>query len=170
MALKDLIAPGVAEPPVTRDWSLAFESRAPKLALEYWKSRCAGRGMPLRADVTPAGMTAFLSHIALIEAHAAGDNFSYRIRLAGMGVERVFGHVGGKYISDALPPEIEARWQGYFDDVMRASKPLRLIGKVAFENKTWLMGEALLAPLGQPNGPAQMILAAFDSWAAPEID
>ncbi len=170
MALRDLIAPGVAQPPVVLDWSLGFESRAPKLALAYWRSCCGDRPLPLREDLKPSGMAAFLSNVALIEVQPATDAPKYRIRVAGLGVESVFGHVGGKFISDSLPPEIEARWKSYFDAVVKASKPLRLTGRVSFEDKTWLIGEALLAPLGIPDEPVQMIFAAFSSWPAEPSD
>jgi hypothetical protein len=170
MALRDLIAPGVAQPPVVLDWSLAFESRAPKLALAYWRSRCGDRPLPLREDLNPSGMAAFLPNVALIEVQSAADANKYRIRVAGLGVESVFGHVGGKFISDSLPPEIEARWKSYFDAVVKACKPLRLTGRVSFEDKTWLIGEALLAPLGMPDKPVQMIFAAFSSWPADPSD
>jgi hypothetical protein len=170
MALREMIAPGVAQPPVVLDWTLAFESRAPKLALAYWQSCCGDRPRPIREDLKPSAMAAFLPSVALIEVQPDANAFKYRIRLAGLGVESVFGHVGGKFISDSLPPEIEARWKGYFDAVVKACKPLRLTGRVSFEDKTWLIGEALLAPLGLPDMPVQMIFAAFASWPVDPVD
>ena len=155
----------VALPPISLDWALNFVHRGPQLALAYWRSRCKSRNRPARADISPSEMSEFLPYVALIDVHKpAGSNASYYMRLAGTHVEQVFGPITGHHIGSILPPEIEERWRTYFDTVRGADKPLRLSGRVAFANKTWLMSEALLAPLGEEQGPVAMIFAAYAAW------
>ena len=170
MTLQPNNSVGIAEPPVTFDWSLAFEHRVAQLALAYWKSRCAGRSMPQRSDLTPGGMSEFLANVALIESLRVGQTKrQYRVRLAGTRVEQIFGPIGGKSISEVLTEEIEARWRSYFDAVCDAVRPLRICGRVAFENKIWLESEALIAPLGQAGEPVTMLFAALAAWPAESV-
>lgn len=149
-------------PPVTLDWTLDFTSRELKQALAYWTSRCGQRKRPLREDLHPAAMAPFLRHVTLIEVrHLAMGEHSYRIRLAGTYVEQVFGPISGHRIDAVLPPPISVRWQKCFDTVCETERPLRLTGRVGFEDKSWLTGEVLLAPLGDEARPIAMIFAAF---------
>ncbi len=96
----------------------------------------------------------------------AKQNANIGSELAGTRVEQIFGPIGGKSISEVLTEEIEARWRSYFDAVCDAVRPLRISGRVAFENKIWLESEALIAPLGQAGEPVTMLFAALAAWPA----
>jgi hypothetical protein len=97
--------------------------------------------------------------------HVSATKRTYRIRLAGTHVEKVFGSISGHRIDQVLPAAIAARWQQCLDTVVEADRPLRLTGRAGFENKSWLVGEVLLAPLGDEARPVSMILAVF-VWQA----
>jgi hypothetical protein len=149
-------------PPVTLDWTLDFTSRELKQALAYWTSCCGKRRRPVRDDLHPAAMAPFLRHVTLIEVrHLAMGARAYRVRLAGTYVEQVFGPISGQRIDQVLPPPISVRWQKCFDTVCEAERPLRLTGRVGFEDKSWLTGEVFLAPLGDEARPISMLFAAF---------
>jgi hypothetical protein len=149
-------------PPVTLDWELDFVADELKQALTYWRSRCGERARPTRADISPHAMARFLKHVALIDVrHPAPETRAYRVRLAGTYVEQVFGPISGHRIEDVLPAAIATRWHRSFDAVFEAARPLRLTGRVGFEDKSWLVGEVLLAPLGDELRPVSMILAGF---------
>ena len=149
-------------PPVTLDWTLDFTSRELKQALAYWSSRCGKRKRPMREDLHPAAMAPFLRHVTLIDVrHLAMGVRAYRIRLAGTYVEQVFGPISGQRVDAVLPPPISARWHKCFDTVCESDRPLRLTGRVGFEDKSWLTGEVFLAPLGDEARPPSMIFAAF---------
>jgi len=153
-------------PPITQDWALNCASDALKQALAYWRSVRGERRRPTRAELTPAGMAKFLRHVALLEVrHVSATKRTYRIRLAGTHVENVFGSISGHLIDQVLPAAIAARWQQCLDTVVEADRPLRLTGRAGFENKSWLVGEVLLAPLGDEARPVSMILAVF-VWQA----
>lgn len=149
-------------PPVTLDWSLNFESEELKRAFAYWKMSCGERERPERADLTPSGMSHFLRHVALIEVRWQSSTVrAYRVRLAGTYVEQVFGPITGQRIDHALPAAIATRWHECLETVFKADRPLRLTGRVGFENKSWLSGEVLIAPLGDSARPIEMMFAAF---------
>ncbi len=149
-------------PPVTQDWTLGFVREELKQALAYWKACCGDRKRPERADMNPAGMSQFLKHVALFEVrHLSPTTRAYRVRLAGTNVEQVFGSISGQRIDHVLPAAISARWQKCLDTVFEEDRPLRLTGRAGFEDKTWLVGEVLLAPLGDEARPISMIFGAF---------
>lgn len=153
----------LALPAVTLDWDLGFVSPELKQALAYWRSCCGSRKRPERAELKPKNMSKFLKHLALVEVQAVTPAArAYRVRLAGSSVEQVYGQISGQSIDEALPSAIAARWQKYLDAVCQADRPLRLTGRVGFQNKSWISGEILLAPLGSESGPISTIFAAFD--------
>jgi hypothetical protein len=164
--------PGTAAlPPIEVDWSLGFVDSATRTALAYWQSRRGEREMPTRDDIRPSQMRSFLPHIALIEPlgpSAMPDD--YLVRLAGSFTERIFGRVGGLRLSDFLSPDFQQRWRGSYDMVRFSRRPLRGSGRVAFENKSWLMSETLVAPLGEAGKPINMLFVAFAAWADKEAD
>lgn len=58
--------------PVVLDWSLNLERTETILARDYWLERRRELGrMPSRADLSPAGMRNFVSHVGLIEYKTA---------------------------------------------------------------------------------------------------
>jgi len=149
-------------PPVALDWTLDFASKELKQASSYWQSCCGDRKRPAREDISPTGMSRFLKHVALFEVRYESPKVrAYRVRLAGTYVEQAFGPISGHRIEEALPAAIAQRWQKCLDTVFEADRPLRLSGRVGFENKSWLTGEVLLAPLGNEVRPISMIFAAF---------
>jgi hypothetical protein len=154
-------------PPIAIDDSLGFLQPATIEALAYWKSRLDGRLMPSRADLDPRQMRAFMAHIALIELRSMPDGKQdYYIRLAGTAVEQLFGPFTGQSISEFLPAEIEARWRSMLDAARDAASPIRTIGRVAFQRKTWLECETMIAPLGTDGKTVSMFFVAVATWDA----
>jgi hypothetical protein len=144
------------------DWTLDFASGELKKASAYWKSRCGERTHPARADLIPKDMVRFLKHVMLVDVqHMSVTSRAYRVRLAGTSVEQVYRPITGHQIDEVLPRTISDRWQGCFDAVATANRPLRLTGCVGFEHMTWLQGEVFVAPLGEEGNPISMIFAAF---------
>ena len=152
-------------PPIAIDDSLFFVRPETREALAYWKSRLDGRPMPSRADLDPRAMRAFMPNVALVELRQAPDGTQdYYIRLAGTALEQLFGPLTGQSISAFLPAEIEARWRRMFDAARDAAAPIRTIGRIAFQKKTWLEGETLTAPLGADGKTVSMLFVVLASW------
>jgi hypothetical protein len=137
-------------------------------ALEYWRARKGARAMPSRADISPAALRAVLPQIGLVDLPGPNDRpTAYTVRLAGDAIQQVFGPLTGKPIDEFLPQDTLARWVTCFDAARTEAAPVRINSRVAYQNKTWLQAEVLLAPLGQ-DGHILMLFAAVDIWPANE--
>ncbi len=147
--------------PLEFDWTVQLHQPVTILAYEYWRSRCAGRAMPSRADLDPVAMRKFTAHVGLIEIRQAdGSDIVYFIRRAGTKWEEVYGAITGRLLHEFLPPEIETRWRVVFDAVREAKAPLRVSTGINFQGKTWLETEMFVAPLGE-NGQVTMLFMTF---------
>ena len=147
--------------PLEFDWTVQLHQPATLLAYEYWRSRCAGRAMPSRADLDPVTMRKFTSHVGLIEIREAeGQGITYFIRRAGTKWEEVFGVMTGRFLHEFLSLEFEARWREVFDAVREAKAPVRVTTGIHFQRKTWLETEMFVAPLGE-NNKVTMLFMTF---------
>jgi hypothetical protein len=154
-------------PSITYDETCSFVHPMLVEAFEYWKAQCAGRQMPLRTDIHPAGMRPFLVHVSLVDVrvgeHGALDYF---VRLAGSEVERVLGRRSGKMLLDGVPADQTERWRTPFDRVRESGRPLRSFGRLLFRGKTWLNSENMFAPLGGQWPLPTAMLCAFAATSA----
>lgn len=149
-------------PRVEHDPTLAFLH--PKLidALAYWKACRGSRPLPRRADLDPVAMRSFIGHVALFDVRREADgSVDYFVRLAGARVEDVFGARGQRMLTEGLAPELVPRWRRPADRVLETGKPLRTRSRIAYQNQTWIDGEALHAPLGDRPAAPDMIFFAF---------
>ncbi len=134
-------------------------------AHEYWKSCCAARPMPSRADLDPVAMRKFTTHVGLIEIRTEPNEAAeYFIRRAGTKWEEVFGPMTGRFIHEFLPPEIETSWREVFNAVREAKAPLRVTTRIQFQRKSWLQAEMFVAPLGERE--VTMLFMTFVAWSA----
>ena len=149
-------------PRVLYDPALAFVH--PKLAdaYAYWNACRGSRPLPCRADLSPLAMRAFISHVGLFDVRREGDgSVDYFVRLAGARIDDVFGRRTGRPLTDCLPPHIARRWREPVDQVVEMSRPIRARTRIAYENKIWIDGEMLYAPLGGRPTAVDMIFFGF---------
>ena len=150
--------------PLAFDWELRFTQPPTISACAYWRSRCEGRAMPERADLDPAAMRKFSSHVGLIEIRRdEGPDIEYFIRRAGTAWEEVYGNMTRRFIHEFLPPEIELSWRQVFDTVRRKQAPARISTGIDFQNKNWLATEMFVAPLGAADA-VNMLFMTFVAW------
>ncbi len=152
--------------PLEFDWTAQFSKPATILAYEFWRSCCAGRAMPSRADLNPVAMRKFTQHVGLIEIRKEGSHIDYFIRRAGTKWEEVYGAITGHLLQEFLPPAIETSWRLVFDAVREARAPLRVTTRVDFQRKNWLKIEMFVAPLGE-DGEVTMLFMTFVGWTDP---
>lgn len=154
-------------PRVEYDPTLTFLHTKVIDAFAYWNA-CRGlRPLPRRADLDPVAMRSFIAHVALFDVRRKGDgSVDYFVRLAGTRVEDVFGSRGRRMLTEGLAPEIVSRWRQPVDRVLETGRPLRTRSRVAFQNQTWIDGEALHAPLGESPTAPDMIFFAFGILSA----
>jgi hypothetical protein len=153
----------VADAGVVVDPTLTFTHRGLQHAADYWRTMCADHPMPAREDMRTSEMREFINYITLVgidEPDRLESEFT--IRLAGKEVEKVFGPISGKPLTGAIPDDAAARWRSGYNLVRTTRQPVRFCGHVRFEDKRWLMGETLMAPLG--DSVVRMIFCAFAAW------
>lgn len=147
--------------PLEIDWDLNLTQPATKLAHDYWRTHCRDIGMPAYRDLAPSGMRGFIAHIGIVEVRGDGIRKDYFIRLAGSRWEDVFGRIAGKHLHEFLSPQIEERWRTLFDPVRERAKPLCARAEISFEERSWLMSEMFVAPLGDSVNDVSMLFLCF---------
>jgi len=152
-------------PPVSYDWSLAFEHETTRTGLAYWNELRATEALPSVKDFSPRGMKDFISNVSLIEAHVREDGkIDYSVRLTGTRVRERYGAVVHRKLQEFLPLEMERRWREALDLVKSKQAPLRVHGRMSYGDKTWLYQETLLAPLGDDAGKVSTFLLVTAWW------
>lgn len=157
---------GVNGPPIEIDHDVRLTREMNVKAYEYWKRVKGDRRMPSRKDITPQAMREFIRHIGLVEIRTgAHGEQTYFVRLAGDKIESVYGSITGKFLSEFLPPQIEARWRTIFSAPQGTKAPVRFASRVAFGGRDYLANELLAAPLGEGE-EVSMIFVSVDIWPA----
>jgi len=152
-------------PPVSYDWSLAFENETTGKGLAYWKELRGGNGLPSVKDFSPRGMKDFISNVSLIERRVGEDGkVDYFVRLTGERVRERYGAVAHRKLQEFLPLEMERRWREALELVTSAQAPLRVHGRMSYADSTWLYQETLLAPLSDDAGLLNMFLLVTAWW------
>jgi hypothetical protein len=72
--------------------------------------------------------------------------------------------VAHRKLSEFLPHDMEQRWRDALDLVGKAQKPLRVHGRMSYEDHTWLYQETLLAPLRGADDGLQVFLSVTAWW------
>lgn len=137
-------------PSIEVDLSLAFEAPEPRAGLEYWRRKLDGRPMPRRNDIRPEEIPSLLPYTVLFDlTPLPGGGVDMFPRLAGARFEEVFGPIHNRPLSTRLAPEILERWRGVARAMLEHGGPIRAIGNVLHQDKTYIRFELLLAPLGR---------------------
>jgi hypothetical protein len=152
-------------PPVSYDWSLAFEHELTRKGLAYWNERRGAKALPSFKDIPPRGMKDFITNVSLIESRLREDGkVDYSIRLTGERVRERYGAVAHRKLQEFLPLEMERRWRHALELVTSAQAPLRVHGRMSYADSTWLYQETLLAPLSDDAGTVDMFLLVTAWW------
>jgi hypothetical protein len=138
-----------------------------KKALAYWNARRGARAMPSRADIDPREMRAFLANLALLEPRPKSDGSNdIFVRLAGTSLEQTYGMLTGRLVSEIVPPETGRIWHTVFDPAMESASPVRSIGRMVFEKRSWLEVESLVMPLSNDGETVSMLMIVVVNWEA----
>ncbi|MFO1186971.1 MAG: PAS domain-containing protein [Alphaproteobacteria bacterium] len=127
-----------------------------KQLFDYWRSKCAGRQMPSRADIRPADLPRLLPGMSLIDVVADSDRL--RVRLAGTQLREVFGRdITGSYVEDVDLSVRAAYWATAYQRLKQGLPaqgilPIHQPGG-EFATRFWLR-----LPLGEESGRVNMIL------------
>ena len=123
--------------------------------------------MPAFADLKVRGMKEFVANSGLIDVlPLQAGTFDYSVRLTGEKIRERYGAIAHRKLSEFLPPNMERRWRRALDLVRVEKAPLRVHGRMSYENRTWLYQETLLAPLSRADGMIGVFLLVTAWWPA----
>jgi hypothetical protein len=128
--------------------------------LDYWEEKRSGRRLPLRSDIDPLELKAYLPHLFLIDV-LPGAEFRYRL-VGGEITERYGRNSTGRTVREiyaALPPIAE-----WLTDMMlavtRLARPVFASGPLTVIGKEHVLSEALHLPLADAAGTIKQIFGA----------
>lgn len=132
--------------------------------LALWEARRAGRAMPERGDFVAEDFSRWFGELGMVDVVADGDGVRFRVRLAGLGVNRIDGReTKGAWLHDAVPPRSRALTLEPFEACVRARRPV--LDEIAIHRHPVFRGaRRLLLPLGDPadpSGPPAIVIAAI---------
>lgn len=145
------------------DATLAFEAPTLKKALALWREKADGCGVPSRREFGARVLKAHLPHLTIVDAVDEGQVRRYRFRLMGTAIAELLGDHTGKFIDEAIVSPFRERWTAVMATPLAAGAPVRIFGRVEYNNLDFLAMEILLAPLRDDD--AQSILTVTHSHA-----
>ena len=145
--------------PMRFAYALEFEN--PNLAslLRLWESN-AGRSIPRRSQFTARALKPYLPNLSIVERESTGERATYRFRLIGTELARLFGDRTGEVLEQALPAPFIERWAAGYDTVLAARRPVRVVTQFELPQVSYLDGEGFHAPLLNDAGELGVILSA----------
>jgi hypothetical protein len=149
---------------VQEDWqhvcdpTLAFEDAQSQNFLALWREKAGGRAMPRRSDMTPRDLKNVLPNLVVFERVSENPS-RYRWRLVGTAVTKVAGHENtGKTFEETVPPQHMERWVSCCDLVLDGGQPLRFLGRVHLQERSYLHAENLFVPLANDNDVPSFVM------------
>ncbi len=122
----------------------------------YWLQKCAGREMPLRAELPVDELRPWLGHLALLEL--AGERDS-RVRLCGSDLIRRFGREATGARVGELAVDISRQLTAIIKATAKAMAPVVSLSPVQLGHTTTTYCEVAL-PLGGSGGRLAILLLA----------
>lgn len=142
-----------APPGFNLDLALRFTHPLPPTLLALWRSKCHGTALPRRADFDPLTLRPHLGWLCIAEVLPGGGDLVYR--LIGSNIVETVGRDATRMpVSQVLPPAALA----IFRELIRAPRPARTHGEVAWRGKGFITHESLLLPLADDGGTVDRFL------------
>ncbi len=148
--------------PVVVDPLQAYRHQDLRDFVDLWQSKAIGGVIPRRSALSARELKPLLSRIILCERV---DGPRYRVRLMGTSLAPIWSDMTGKYFDQALPPQLQARWSAVIDGVLAAGGPVRLMSRVDYEDKNFLVAELAAVPLADETGRPTMVMGAIHASA-----
>lgn len=140
------------------------EPEARRLA-DYWASKRAGRRMPRRGDIDPTEIPWALPRFFLVDYDRSAE--TYRYRIAGEEIERVFARRTGRStmrgltLEDMLPAEAAALVAKRWRPLVERGDIVYTTGLVYLPAERYPVGARILLPLSESGDGTVTGLAGF---------
>jgi hypothetical protein len=145
--------------PIRFEYAESFRQEALNRLLAVWKAKAEG-AVPDRSMFDAKTLKQFLPNVTIIEREHIDGSVSYRFRLIGTEIVRLFGEGTGERLEDTVPPSFVERWSSAYEAVLKARRPLRVETHFELPQVSYLDGETFFAPLRTKSGEIELILAA----------
>ena len=123
----------------------------------YWRSKCADRVMPKRADIDPAELKPYLRSITLVDVVPDERRFVYRLvgtqEVAGRGVDPTGQSVRDAYYAESLEAAL-----GCYEYVVRERRPFCLVEPYRTADDWEEHEDTVYLPLSEDGAAVTMIL------------
>lgn len=131
-----------------------------KALYQLWNQKRGERRMPIRADITPHDMRAYLRRVHLYDVVDGGRDFL--IRVLGTSITIGLGQdPTGKLVSQHPDRSQGHRFMLILQHVVAVGKPVRVLADHLIpERLATMQVEALWLPLGSKNGVEQVLAAS----------
>jgi hypothetical protein len=139
-------ASNIAEPRLRALWQL-------------WRMKAAD-GIPKRSAFDMRSLAPFVKHLVILERLESEGTRRYKFRLFGSAHMFLFGDHTGRYLDEMVAAELRPSWQAYYDAVLSAHKPMRVVTQFRLRSGDMLESEVLAAPLRDESGDERLVLAA----------
>jgi hypothetical protein len=142
---------------------LNLEQATPKLQLgyRYWEAKRAGRRMPARADIDPAEMVPFLSHVVLVDVLTDPPDFRYRLMGTTVDLHMLRPYTGIR-ISDIPHQRPPSRMWDNFTSVVVNREPIVTNVPYVGPHKEFLQVQDIIMPLSADGTNVNMLFAIVD--------
>jgi hypothetical protein len=128
---------------------------------DYWIELRAGKNMPSRQDLNPSQIRDLLPFVVLTDVLA--DARQLRYRLIGTFVTTLAGrNATGRWLDADLYGDRLDDFLWAYRTCLSRLEPVAVREYVQFSDRDWVIIEALLMPLGEHAGGANMILSGVD--------
>jgi len=131
--------------------------------LAYWRSKCAGRPFPSRADINPAEIKRLLPNVILARMIDDGRDYEFRI----VGEATVTAH--GFNSLNTRVSDLDKHVRGYtammmdlFGRIRRSGRPFAAKGTLVHLDRGFKQYESLYMPLGPDEKTIDHMIAFTD--------
>lgn len=134
-------------------------------AFVYWKDKCAGRAMPLRADIDPVEMRTWLAGTFLADVHFDGKNGrpeDIQFRVAGAQVADLYGmELTNRKLSEVDMDGFRHEGFANYMDAVAQQQPKYSLSRYVGDDGKAHRYEMLLMPLSRAGGVCDMLLGVM---------
>lgn len=128
---------------------------------QYWRSKCAGKPMPARADIRPEEIKALLPHVVLLDVRH--DPLDFRYRLIGTAVAtKLFRDYTGECLSTIEHQRAPSRIWTIFETVVATQRPSLNDMPYVGPHKDFLAVCDMVAPLSADGRTVDMLFIVVD--------
>ena len=156
--------------PAKCDGSAQFENQKLADAAAMWHEKARDVALPPRNEFSARALKPYLPNVVVADIVEEGDRRRFRFRLMGTAIAELLGDHTGKFLDEAIVSPYRERWSALLDAANKAACPLRIHGRLEYQQQNYIAMELMLAPLGPDPGRAGAVLViAYANYSARHV-